>query len=80
MVETYLSKGQPNGPHHRRRVGLDTSAKRKYPNPEPIDFDGVIPAVLVHAVLGAAELEDSLAEKSAAASLNRFLHIRPYRK
>jgi hypothetical protein len=32
-------------------VGLDSSAKRKNPKPEPTDFDGVNPAVLVHAVL-----------------------------
>jgi hypothetical protein len=41
-----------NGPRYRRRVGLDSFAKRKNSKPEPIRFDGVNPAVLVHAVLG----------------------------
>jgi hypothetical protein len=42
-----------NGSRYRRRVGLDSFAKRKCSKPEPTDFDGVNPAVLVHAVLGA---------------------------
>jgi hypothetical protein len=41
-----------NGPHYQRRVGLDSSEKRKNQKPEPTRFGGVNPAVRVHAVLG----------------------------
>ncbi|MGQ9834188.1 MAG: hypothetical protein ACUVRJ_10405, partial [Candidatus Villigracilaceae bacterium] len=41
----------PNGPHYRRRVGLDSFAKRKNLKPEPTDLDGMNPAVRVHALI-----------------------------
>jgi hypothetical protein len=41
----------PNGSHYRRQVGLDSFAKRKCSTPEPTCFDGVNPAVRVHALL-----------------------------
>jgi len=41
----------PNGLRYRRRVGLDSVAKRKNSKPEPTHFDGENPAVRVHALL-----------------------------
>ena len=52
----------PNGPHYRRRVGLDLVAKRKCSKPEPTHLDGAIPAVRVHALLASTGKRNQLAD------------------
>jgi len=51
-----------NGPHYRRRVGLDLVAKRKCSKPEPTHLDGAIPAVRVHALLASTGKRNQLAD------------------